>query len=380
MKFLPLIWAGLWRKPLRTALTALSIAVAFALIGLLQGVNAGFAEAIAKAHREFLTTNPRVRGSPPFPISMRDQIRQVDGVVDVVQRAYFAADYRPPYGIAALATEPRTFFKLRAGVVAEESGLIAMEHTRIGMLVTPALLDQFGWKIGDTVTLRSRELRTDGSGEWPFVIVGTFDWPENPGVATLGVINYSYLDQARVANRGTAELFYVQIADPNRAVATAAAIDRLFENSAYPSRTRSDQERAEAATKQMGDVAFFTHAIMVSVLFALLFLTANTIRQSLQERTAEFAVLKAMGFSDAKCVALALAEVMTICFSAAALGLMAARLIAPLLRDVTSAIAVSPHVAATGLGFAAILALASVALPSWRLYRLPVAVSLSARQ
>jgi putative ABC transport system permease protein len=379
MKFLPLIWAGLWRKPWRTVLTGLSIAVAFALIGLLQGVNAGFEHAIAKAHREFLTTNPRVRGSPPFPISMRDQIRQIDGVVEVVPRAYFMADYPPPYGIAALATEPRAFFKVRSGIVADEAGLVAMERTRIGLMVTPALLDLFGWKVGDTVTLRSRELRTDGSADWPFVIAGTFDWPENPRTATLGILNYSYLDAARALNRGTAELFYVQIDDPNRSVATAAAIDRLFENSAYPSRTRSDQERAEAATKQMGDVAFFTHAVMVSVLFALLFLTANTIRQSLHERTSEFAVLKAMGFSDVKCVALAFAEVMVICFSAAALGLMTARLTAPLLRDVTSAIAVSWRVAVSGCGFAAILALASIALPSWRLYRLPVAASLSAR-
>ena len=62
MKFLPLVWAGLWRKPIRSILTALCIAIAFVLLGLLQGVNAGFARAIANAHREFLITQSRVRG------------------------------------------------------------------------------------------------------------------------------------------------------------------------------------------------------------------------------------------------------------------------------------------------------------------------------
>ena len=51
MKFLPLIWSGLWRKPARTLLTAASIVIAFLLIGLLQGVNAGFDAAIAKARK-----------------------------------------------------------------------------------------------------------------------------------------------------------------------------------------------------------------------------------------------------------------------------------------------------------------------------------------
>lgn len=47
LKYLPLVCAGLWRKPARTILTLLSIAVAFLLFGLLRGVNAGFDHAIA---------------------------------------------------------------------------------------------------------------------------------------------------------------------------------------------------------------------------------------------------------------------------------------------------------------------------------------------
>ena len=40
MKYLPLLWAGLWRKPTRTTLTLLSIAVAFVLFGILSGIDA----------------------------------------------------------------------------------------------------------------------------------------------------------------------------------------------------------------------------------------------------------------------------------------------------------------------------------------------------
>jgi hypothetical protein len=85
VKLLPLVWAGIWRKPARSIFTTLSIAIAFVLIGLLQGVNAGFARAIAAASRHSLITNVRVRGSPPMPIAMLEQIRSVPGVVEVVQ-------------------------------------------------------------------------------------------------------------------------------------------------------------------------------------------------------------------------------------------------------------------------------------------------------
>ena len=380
VKLLPLVWAGIWRKPARSIFTALSIAIAFVLIGLLQGVNAGLAQAIAAASRDFLITNVRVRGSPPMPIAMAEQIRSVPGVVEVVQRAYFVGVYRAPYDVVALATEPRRFFALRPALVVEPRYLDEMERVRIGLLATPALLRMYDWKIGDLVTLRSRALQRNGSGDWAFTVVGTFDSKNDPNTAVLAVMNYAYLDASRVTERGTVDLFYVHISDGTRSVATAAAIDRLFANSAHETRTRSDQERAEANSKQMGDIAFFTNAILGAVLFMLLLLTGNTMRQSVHERIPEFGVLKAMGYSSTKCFALALAEAMAICLLAALVGLALAAALAPLGREVATSIAVSGDVVVRAIGLAILLAIMSVALPSWRVYRLSVVAALADRR
>jgi hypothetical protein len=40
VKYVPLIWSALWRKPEDAVLTGLAITVAFALFGLMLGVNA----------------------------------------------------------------------------------------------------------------------------------------------------------------------------------------------------------------------------------------------------------------------------------------------------------------------------------------------------
>ena len=55
-----------------------------------------------------------------------------------------------------------------------------------------------------------------------------------------------------------------------------------------------------AFIKQFGDIGFVLRAILGAVFFTLLFLTGNTMMQSVRERIPELAVLKTLGFGDAK--------------------------------------------------------------------------------
>jgi len=309
-----------------------------------------------------------------MPISAMAKIQSISGVVDVAPRAYFLGSFGEPVPnnmVAALATDPEGFFRIRPGFLVTGESLSAMHQNRAGMLATPGLLQWFGWKVGDAVTLRSQILKTDGSAEWVFYIVGTFAAISDPKAA-LGIVNYAYLDESRVKDRGTAEMFYERIADPTQAVATAAAIDRIFANSSHETRTRSDQERAQFQSKQLGDVRFFTNAIMGAVLFTLAFLTGNTLRQSIHERIPEFALLKALGYTDSHVLSLALAEALLLYIPAAVLGLLLAYLAAPLAKEDIGSIVVTPAVALAGLACAALLAVVGVALPALSLRRMSV--------
>jgi putative ABC transport system permease protein len=375
VKYLPLVWAGLWRRPVRSVLTASSIVIAFVLLGLLQGVNAGFDRAIAAANRNFLVTGTRVRGGAYMPVAAMAKILSVPGVKAVAPRAYFMEDdgrSKENY-LAALATEPALFLRMATGAKVERKDLDAMRRTRSGLLATPELLRVFNWKVGDTVTVRSRTLKLDGSPDWAFDIVGTFTMPKE---AYFGVINYDYFDSNRATDRNTAEQFYVEIQDPTRAIATAAAIDRIFANSSHESRTRSQQARAEARAKQMGDVKLFTNAILGAVLFTLAFLTGNTLRQSLQDRSREFAVLKVLGYSRNQLLGLAFAEALLLYLPPALIGLAIARLLAPRWTEDIGSIVVSSEVAVMGLSCAVLLAFIGAALPAWTLSRTPMAGAL----
>jgi putative ABC transport system permease protein len=69
MKYLWLLWAGVWRKPVRAALLMLSIVNAFLLFGLLEGFEQGFSQAQSKADASLLITGNRVSLQQPLPVA-----------------------------------------------------------------------------------------------------------------------------------------------------------------------------------------------------------------------------------------------------------------------------------------------------------------------
>ena len=83
MRFFPLVWAGLWRKRVRTVLAMLSVALAFLLYGTLDGVDAAFDDAlVAMTDAARLRTQSRVNVRVGLPLSYRTRIESVPGVRD----------------------------------------------------------------------------------------------------------------------------------------------------------------------------------------------------------------------------------------------------------------------------------------------------------
>src|SRR2546421_10897998 len=81
MKFLPLIWSGIWRKPGRTILIFLQVSVAFALFGVLQGLKTGVQHAVDAARADLLIVHSRLSLiMEGLPISLLGPIRSVPGV------------------------------------------------------------------------------------------------------------------------------------------------------------------------------------------------------------------------------------------------------------------------------------------------------------
>ena len=96
MKYFPLIWAGLWRKPTRTVFTLLSIVVAFLLFGILQGVNAAFGLGVTGANIDRLYVQSRISFTEPLPFADLPQIEAVPGVAGVAYATWFGTYFQDP--------------------------------------------------------------------------------------------------------------------------------------------------------------------------------------------------------------------------------------------------------------------------------------------
>jgi putative ABC transport system permease protein len=383
MKYFSLVWAGLWRKKTRTVFTMISVVIAFLLFGLLQGINQGFGTALTNLDVDRLYVSARTSMTDGMPISYLSRIRGVSGVKAVSMWAYFGGYFREAKNpIPAFATDTTELFKVYKEIKIRPEYIEAMEKTRTGVLVGEELAKTHGWKIGDRIPIgTSIWTNKDGSNTWQFDMVGTFDASAYGAGFPQFYLNYSYFDEARSFGTGDVHYYIVSVQDPTQADRVSREIDAMFANSSVETRTQTESALAQSQLKQLGDINFIANAIVGAVLFTLLFLTANTMMQSVRERTSELAVLKTLGYSDAKVLMLVLVEAMLLCLFAALLGIASAALIfeSPALQKLFGDFSMPAVVGLMGFGIALVLAFVSGFPPAWRARQLNIVDALAGR-
>ncbi len=380
MKYLPLVWAGIWRKTSRAVLMLLQIASAFLLFGLLQGLNSGIKQAISRAHSDRLYVGSSVSLGVPVPISLLPQIKAVPGVKYVSPLVQFPAIYQTQgQGIPMNGVDPEAFFGMFADYEVPKAAVEALRNNRTGVILGSIPAKRYKLKVGDRLVLQSQVPRKDGTNAWAFDILGIFDVPDQPNGANAAVVNFDYLNEARLADRDTA-LLYIALADsPAHASAVAKAIDAAFANSTHETRTQSEGDLVSSQIQRIADIDLIVGGIIGAVFFALLLATGALMMQSMRERVPELAVLKTLGFSDRLVMGLILAEAILFCVFSAMVGLGIAAIILPAARTLIGLTSMPAVVFLAGSGFAVALAVIGGSVPAWRGLKLQVAEALAGR-
>ncbi|TLZ14088.1 MAG: FtsX-like permease family protein [Gammaproteobacteria bacterium] len=379
MKFLPLIWSGIWRKPGRTILIFLQVSVAFALFGVLQGLKTGVAHAVAAARADLLLVHSRQSYIlQPLPLGLLDEIRSVPGVRVAIPVELTGATYqKPTEGIGIVAVSPEDDWPSAFTYTIAPEYLAAFRKSRTAMLIRDTVREKYGWKVGDHIPLKMQIAQRNGSSDWAFDVVGTFTDSDVGGGRYIVLISFPYFDEARAAGKGTVNHFNVAVSDPKLAVTVSDAIDRRFANSSHETKTESLRELAQANVQRIGDFDFLLRAVVGAVLVALLFATTTMMIQSTRERTPELAVVKTLGFTDRAVFLLILAEALVIFLGGAALGLALATLTLPIAAKFVLGLSMPGVVVVIGLVSGMLIALVSAAVPAALAARLRVATALA---
>jgi putative ABC transport system permease protein len=163
---------------------------------------------------------------------------------------------------------------------------------------------------------------------WQFNIDAIYDAGKSVD-KTQFFFRYDYLEENRSigAAKDTVGWYIVKIDDPSRAAELGQTFDAMFANSGSETKTTTEKGFIEGFAKQIGDIGAITVAIASVVLFMFGLIAASTMVQSVRERTSELAVLKTLGFTDVRILALVLSESLFITVCGGGLGLIAAWLI-----------------------------------------------------
>lgn len=379
LKFLPLLFSNLRRKQVRTALTIASIVVAFLLFGVLEAFRSALSGGIELAGRDRLVTINKISMIQPLPYTYLERVRAVDGVTIATGQAWFGGVYQDDKNqIAGIAVTPDTFFDTYPEILLDAQQKRDWFNDRSGAIVGKSLARRFGWKLGDSIPLRSAIwTQKDGNSTWDLKIVGIYDNKLEGGDTSALYLHWDYFNESRSEQlQDLLGWIVFRIGDPDRAVDIAAKIDNQFANSSMETKTTTEQAFAQGFANQLGNVGAIVITVAFAVFFTMLLVTANTMGQSVRERTNELAVMKAMGFSSAGVMLLVLLESVLITALGGALGLGLAALIIKLIGpSVQQFMAFSGlPITAYGPGIALIFALGVLAgaLPCIQAFQLKI--------
>jgi putative ABC transport system permease protein len=381
VKYAHLIWAAFRRKPTRTVLTSLSIITAFFLFGTLKGMNAGIDSLVDNLKGTHLRVSSRFNLAEPLPVAHVARIAAVPGVASVAPLAMLIGNYqRPGNVVPIIAVDIAALDRIYEEITVPPEQLATVLRTRTGILVGRQLATNLGLKIGDRMPVRT-PMPPPGK-DWVFDIVGIYE-QDPPEMSTWVLANYEYVNEGRANNRNTVNQILVGIDDAARAAEVSQRIDDLFVNSPNQTLTQTEKDFIQSTLRRIGDINFLVNAIIGAVLFTLLFLTANTMAQSVRERIPEIAVMKTLGFTDGAVQALVLAEALMLCFIAAMLGLWLSSAALPAITN-RPALGMGPmevpgSVYAMGAAIALVIALLSGFPLARRAGRVDIASALSKR-
>jgi putative ABC transport system permease protein len=385
VSLLSLMWAGLFRRRTRTLLTLFSIIVAFLLFGLLRSIADVFAGSVDVAAADRLIVQPKYSIIDPLPISHVHQIRAVPGVAMVTHADWFGGFYQDHKNFfAKYPVTPKEYFAVYPELVIDPAQLEKFANTRTGAVAPAAMATKYGWHVGDKIPIEADIYpKKDNSRLWEFDLVGTYQTPSDAGGQNPFLFNYDYFDEARQFGQGQVGWFIVRVSDPSKAAEISRSIDKVFENSANETRTATEAEYAKEFANQLGNIGLMMGGILGAVFFTIILLTGNTMAQAFRERVPELAVLKTLGFSDARVSLLVLGEAVLLTLVGGALGLGIAALLAPGvakgIKEILPGFAIAWQTIASGLGLAALLGLLVGAVPALTARRLRIVDALRER-
>jgi len=319
---LRLIWKNAWRSRRRTVLTVLSVAMSLFLLSTMMcyvssgeiGLNrAGGSLRLVTRHATSLTFF--------LPESYGDRLRAVPHVTQVQGCVWFGGmvEGREDLFSSNIACDLESIDTMWDEYRFEPRAMEKLRGEMRGALVAKRLLnrmrEEVGWEIGKTVTLTSPIFKMP----LELVLLGTIEGPDE----SILLFRRDYLEKAR-GQPGEVGYYWVRVDSAEHLSPVSEAIDRMFSNSEFETKTETEKAFLAGFMSMMGNVNQLVMNIGFAVVLTILMVAANTMGMTARERTTEHAVMRCLGFGRARIATLFLSESVLIALIGGVLGVGAA--------------------------------------------------------
>jgi putative ABC transport system permease protein len=323
MKYFHLIWKNVFRKKLRTGLTAASIVLVLVLIVILTSLLQAMQTDPSGGKGANRLVVQHATGLGNFlPLSQRQRIEQIPGVVAVSPEIWFGGVYKddkPENWIGQLSADPDIYFdKIFDDAKIDPKVNAEWKATRSGFVAGQKIADKFHWKKGDHIILRGTYIPINAD----LVYIGPYSAGDEGNI----FFHNEYLNQSSWfgANKYTG-LYYLKVASGDDIPRVAATIDKMFENSDAPTKTLTEKQFQLQFMEMMGNVKLLINAISLIILFAVTLIVANTVAMSARERVTEIAVMRTLGFGRGHILGFILSESVVMSLLGGVLGVLLAK-------------------------------------------------------
>jgi len=180
--------------------------------------------------------------------------------------------------------------------VIAEGQFKAFLRDRKGAVVGRKLAQTYGFKLGDTVTLKG----TIFPGNWEFVIRAIYEGRDAKTDTSQFFFHWDYLNETlkktipRRANQ--IGVYVLELSDPARAAEASREVDALFRNSMAETMTETERAFQLSFVSMTEAIVVAIRAVSFLVIFIIMAVMANTMAMTARERVSEYATLKALGF------------------------------------------------------------------------------------
>lgn len=311
MSWLSFVWANITRRKLRLVFTLFSIILAFLMFGVLDALRTSLSQSVNLTGADRLITISKVSIIDSFPVSHYNKVKGVPGVKAVVHLNWYGGVYKDSkQQIPVFPMNVEEFFEVYPEVTITPEEFAAWKADRQGMVVGQVLAERYGWKKGDRVPIKSSIFRRqNGSDTWEFNIVAIYTVENSAGWDNQSAMfHYDYYNESLQFGRDQIGWMTVKVDNPDESEEVAKRIDELFENSADETKTATEKAFTKQFLEQIGNIGKILVSVVFAVFFTMLLVTANTMAQSVRERTNEIGVLKTLGFNAGTVLKLVIGE------------------------------------------------------------------------